>query len=240
MIRRLAMSVVVALAFGCEAQLIIEQPNGPPPGREPPVVWLDGGSDTATGNDTATPDTSTLGGCTHGAMGECDGTVARWCEGETARSESCASGCAFDSSLGRVACTESPPPVVGCDDPVEQEVIMHANAARASVGLGPLSCDPDMTRAARLHSQDMCDRGYFSHNSLDGRSPFDRMRDEGVTFRTAGENIAAGQPTASSVHQSWMNSTGHRANILNGSFGRIGVGYAPCGGSPRWTQNFAD
>ena len=66
------------------------------------------------------------------------------------------------------------------------------------------------------------------------------MRDEGVTFGAAGENIAAGQPTASSVHQAWMNSSGHRANILNGSFARIGVGHAACGGSPRWTQNFAD
>jgi uncharacterized protein YkwD len=128
------------------------------------------------------------------------------------------------------------PGPTGCVGPEEQEVIDLVNGERSS----PLSCDPGMARAARLHSQDMCDRGYFDHNSLDGRSPFDRMRDEGVSFGTAGENIAYGQSTPAEVHRTWMNSPGHRQNILGSAYRRIGVGYAECGGQHYWTQNFAD
>ena len=114
------------------------------------------------------------------------------------------------------------------------------NAARTSMGLGMVRCDEAMARTARKHSQDMCNQDYFSHTGLDGSSPFDRMRREGVSFRTAGENIAWGQRTPAAVHEAWMNSSGHRANILNGAFGRIGVGLESCGGRPYWTQVFAD
>ncbi len=138
------------------------------------------------------------------------------------------------------AYTPPPPPVVGCDNPIEQEVIRLANEARAAAGVGPLTCDPTMTAVARAHSTDMCMRDYFSHTGLDGRSPFDRMRDGGVRYSTAGENIAWGQRSASEVHTAWMNSSGHRRNILNGAFGRIGVGLDPCGGRNYWTQIFAD
>lgn len=131
-------------------------------------------------------------------------------------------------------------PIVGCDDPIEQEVIALANAARASMGLGALRCDPTMTAVARAHSTDMCTQDYFDHTGLDGRDPFDRLRDGGVSFRTAGENIAWGQRDADDVHTAWMNSAGHRRNILNGAYGRIGVGLDRCGGSMYWTQVFAD
>lgn len=132
----------------------------------------------------------------------------------------------------------APPP--GCDDPIEQEVIRLANEARAEAGLGPLTCDPMMVAVARAHSSDMCTRDYFDHTGLDGRSPFDRLRDGGVRFGAAGENIAWGQRDAREVHTSWMNSPGHRRNILGSSYGRIGVGLDRCGGSMYWTQVFAD
>lgn len=132
------------------------------------------------------------------------------------------------------------PPPAGCGTSTEAAVLVLANEARASTGAGPLTCDVLMTSVARAHSQDMCDRGYFSHTALDGRSPFDRMSDAGVRFGTAGENIAQGQRGADEVHTAWMNSAGHRMNILNGAYRRIGVGLAECGGRMYWTQVFAD
>jgi uncharacterized protein YkwD len=133
-----------------------------------------------------------------------------------------------------------PPPPTGCGTPTEQAVLGLANQARAASGARALVCDELMTTVARAHSQDMCDRGYFSHTSRDGRSPFDRMRDAGVRFGTAGENIAQGQRSADEVHNAWMNSAGHRMNILNGAYRRLGVGLAECGGRMYWTQVFAD
>ncbi|MBX7194190.1 MAG: hypothetical protein K1X94_19200 [Sandaracinaceae bacterium] len=131
-------------------------------------------------------------------------------------------------------------PPTGCGSATEQAVIALANAARSSMGLASLTCDPQMTVVARAHSQDMCDRGYFSHTGLDGRSPFDRLSDGGVRFGAAGENIAQGQRTPDEVHTAWMNSPGHRMNILGSAYRRIGVGLAECGGRMDWTQVFAD
>jgi uncharacterized protein YkwD len=86
----------------------------------------------------------------------------------------------------------------------------------------------------------MCTRGYFDHTGLDGRDPFDRLRDGGVRFSSAGENIAWGQGSAAEVHDAWMNSAGHRRNILAGDYARIGVGLDRCGGEMYWTEVFAD
>lgn len=169
--------------------------------------------------------------------GRCDGNVARWCEGGVIREQSCADGCgAVD---GRQRCLPPPPPPA-CASPIEAEELALTNAARRAAGLGELRCDEGLARAARLHSQDMCNQNYFSHTSLDGRTFTQRISAQGVTWRTAAENIARGQRTAAAVHDAWMNSDGHRRNILNGAFGRIGIGYVECGGRPLWTQNFAN
>lgn len=102
-----------------------------------------------------------------------------------------------------------------------------------------LQMDPTLTCAARLHSQDMVDQGYFSHTSLDGRSPFDRMRDLGFEGFPSAENIAAGQSSPEAVVQTWMQSPGHCANILSSQSTHLGVGYVQ-GGSygHMWTQTF--
>lgn len=135
---------------------------------------------------------------------------------------------------------EPAPPAGDCGSPEEAATVQLANQARAQQGLPSLSCDAQMIAAARNHSQDMCNQGYFSHTGRDGSQPWDRMRREGVQFRTAGENIALGQRDANQVHTSWMNSAGHRRNILGNAWGRIGVGYVNCNGRPHWTQVFAD
>ncbi|MEM6955969.1 MAG: CAP domain-containing protein [Myxococcota bacterium] len=144
---------------------------------------------------------------------------------------------------GPVDPVDPPPPApADCEGPEEAAVRALANEARAADGTGPLACDPLMAQVARAHGQDMCDEGYFAHNSQDGSTPFDRMREAGVSYGTAGENIARGQRTPDAVHTGWMNSSGHRRNILNDRFGRIGIGYVACpsGRGPFWVQVFAN
>ena len=123
----------------------------------------------------------------------------------------------------------------------EQQVLALVNQERAKQGLSALSWSDELTAVARAHSKDMAARGFFSHTNPDGQSPFDRMKAAGISYRTAGENIAAGQRTPQEVVNSWMNSEGHRANILNASYTRLGVGYASGSGtySTYWTQCFA-
>ena len=118
----------------------------------------------------------------------------------------------------------------------ELEVVRLVNVYRSNAGLKPLSADAELSYIARLKSQDMCDKKYFSHTSPTYGSPFQMMKDNGVKYLTAGENIAMGQRTPSEVVTAWMNSPGHRANILNSSFTRIGIGYVSAGNY--WTQMF--
>ena len=118
----------------------------------------------------------------------------------------------------------------------EDEVIALVNDIRLQYGLKALKTDWELCRVARYKSQDMADRGYFSHTSPTYGSPFDMMKSFGLTYRSAGENIAKGQRTPEEVVNAWMNSSGHRANILNSSFTHIGVGYVAKGNI--WTQMF--
>lgn len=118
----------------------------------------------------------------------------------------------------------------------EQEVIRLVNVQRTQNGLKPLSENWELSRVARYKSQDMADNRYFSHTSPTYGSPFQMMRAFGLSYHTAGENIAYGQRTPQAVVEAWMNSSGHRANILNPSFTQIGVGYVA--GGHYWTQMF--
>ncbi len=118
----------------------------------------------------------------------------------------------------------------------EKEVVRLVNEIRAENGLPPLTYDWELSRVARYKSQDMKDKNYFSHTSPTYGSPFQMMKSFGITYRSAGENIARGYSTPQAVVDAWMNSSGHRANILNQSFNRIGVGYVRSGNY--WTQMF--
>lgn len=118
----------------------------------------------------------------------------------------------------------------------EKQVISLVNAERAKYGLKPLTENWELSRMARIKSQDMHDKNYFSHTSPTYGSPFQMMTNFGISYRTAGENIAKGQTTPQAVMNAWMNSSGHRANILNASFTQIGVGYVASGNY--WTQEF--
>jgi uncharacterized YkwD family protein/spore coat assembly protein SafA len=121
----------------------------------------------------------------------------------------------------------------------ENEVVRLVNAERAKHGLQPLSINWELARVARYKSQDMANKGYFSHTSPTYGSPFRMMEDFGIRFSAAGENIAYGQRTPQEVMRDWMNSPGHRSNILNGTYNQIGVGLGKNSrGVLYWTQMF--
>ncbi|HHL3300927.1 TPA: CAP domain-containing protein [Bacillus cereus] len=118
----------------------------------------------------------------------------------------------------------------------EQRVVELTNAERAKQGLPALKIDNELSKVARIKSEDMQKNNYFDHNSPTYGSPFDMMKKFGISYTSAGENIAQGQRTPEEVVQAWMNSAGHRANILNNGFTHIGVGYVESGNY--WTQQF--
>jgi uncharacterized YkwD family protein len=118
----------------------------------------------------------------------------------------------------------------------EQRVVELTNVERAKQGLPALKIDTELSKVARIKSEDMQKNNYFDHNSPTYGSPFDMMKKFGISYTSAGENIAQGQRTPEEVVQAWMNSAGHRANILNNGFTHIGVGYVESGNY--WTQQF--
>ncbi|MGN9762038.1 sigma-70 family RNA polymerase sigma factor [Streptomyces sp. SD31] len=118
------------------------------------------------------------------------------------------------------------------------QVVALVNKERSAAGCGPVTEDRQLNQAALGHSEDMDARDFFDHTNPDGADPGQRITAAGYTWSTYGENIAQGQQTPEAVMDSWMNSPGHRANILNCSFKDIGVGIHEGAGGPWWTQNF--
>ncbi|MDD5926672.1 MAG: CAP domain-containing protein [Firmicutes bacterium] len=122
---------------------------------------------------------------------------------------------------------------------MEKQVASLTNSERKAKGLSALTLDSQLSKLARIKAEDMAKKGYFSHTSPTYGSAFDMMNKYGVSYRTAGENIAKGQKTAESVMNGWMNSSGHRANILSSAYTNIGVGYAKDSrGNTYWVQIF--
>ncbi|MEU6859092.1 CAP domain-containing protein [Glycomyces sp. NPDC046736] len=119
----------------------------------------------------------------------------------------------------------------------ESAVLDIVNRERGSAGCDPLERDSRLDTAARLHAEDMAANDYFDHTSQDGRSPTDRANAQGYQGGV-GENIAYGYRDAEAVMEGWMNSEGHRANILNCGYDVIGIGVADRGGTLYWVQNF--
>lgn len=120
-----------------------------------------------------------------------------------------------------------------------EKVLQLVNKERAKVGRKALKLDASLNRAAKVRAEEITK--VFSHDRPDGSSCFSIMKEMGISYRTVGENIAAGQPTAEEVVNSWMNSDGHRANILSADFEKLGVGYVKTGGIYKhyWAQLFS-
>lgn len=129
---------------------------------------------------------------------------------------------------------------VTVDKTSEQQMLVLVNQERAKVGLAALVWDEELAKVARAHSTDMLARGYFAHKNPDGLSPFDRMANAGITFKAAGENLAYAA-TVELAHGGLMRSPGHRANILEKDFGRVGFGVIDAGPYGKmFTQSFRD
>lgn len=117
-----------------------------------------------------------------------------------------------------------------------EQVCELVNRVRAENGLPPMKLSTRLSNVAQNHANDMYQQGYFSHKNPRGESSFDRMAKEGITYLSAGENIAKGQPTPQDVMMSWMNSPGHRGNILSPKFSKLGVGFRQA----HWVQDFTN
>ncbi|WP_327178219.1 CAP domain-containing protein [Streptomyces sp. NBC_01335] len=131
--------------------------------------------------------------------------------------------------------TEDPKPAAGTS--VQTQVLTLVNQERAKVGCSPLTLSSSLTSLAQSFSQDMAARDFFDHTDPDGDTPWDRAATAGITG-LGGENIARGQADAQAVMDSWMNSEGHRANILNCDYTTMGLGVYIADGGPWWTQDF--
>ncbi len=138
--------------------------------------------------------------------------------------------------LGTAACGDADAGMDGCSDPELEvcQVFALVNEERAAAGLPAYTWNRELGISAQLHAEDMVDQSYFSHTSPDGRTFDQRMRDAGYDGGPRGENIALGQRSAEQVMGDWMDSDGHRRNILSSNSNEIGVGFL----DNRWVQNF--
>ncbi len=139
--------------------------------------------------------------------------------------------------------TPKPTKPAGGSGTAEAQVLALTNQERAKAGCGALRMNSSLTQAAEAHASDMVDQHFFAHDSLDGRSPFDRMKAAGFKGGAMAENIAVGYTSAAAVVKGWMNSPGHRQNILNCTYSMIGIGYdsgvvKSDWGNGSWVQDF--
>jgi uncharacterized protein YkwD len=164
-----------------------------------------------------------------------DGGVSRLAQIAPSGSSSAAPSPAGSATPAATRSTAKPPG----NPSYEDQVVTLVNQARATAGCKALTVDSRLVTAARGHSQDMATRNYFDHNTPEGVTPWTRITNAGYHFSSAAENIASGQTTPASVMSAWMNSPGHRANILNCNLRNIGVGLAyNAKHTPYWTQDF--
>lgn len=134
----------------------------------------------------------------------------------------------------------APTPATGSSQTAMQtEMLGYINAARAAANLAPLALDQNLCAGAYLKSKDMAENNYFSHTSPTYGSPFDMMKSQGIVYRTAGENIAK-NTSVKGAHDAFMNSAGHRENILRSSFGKVGLGFYQKGSYLYVTQWFTN
>lgn len=150
----------------------------------------------------------------------------------------------FRSVLGTAAllvgaaCSDGAGPI-GIEEPAGGDAQLHelvalVNQHRQTIGCGPLALHAGTASVSQEHSEDMVTRNFFGHVNPDGESPFDRLREAGISYRMAGENLASGYPTAQAAFDGWLRSSGHRANLENCSYTHQGLGLR----ENRWTHMF--
>lgn len=189
------------------------------------TITIGGKVITVGGNTTQKPDTgSNAGSNTGSGTGSSNGSNSGSNTGSNTGSNS-----GSNSNSGNTSTDSSS--VVSA---YAKEVVALVNKERAAGGLKPLTIHTNLTKMAVAKAKDMSDNNYFSHTSPTYGSPFDMMKTFGISYSYAGENIAKGQKTPAEVVKAWMNSPGHKANIMNKNFTLIGVGYV----NGYWAQEF--
>lgn len=147
------------------------------------------------------------------------------------------SGLGAETSVPQTLTAQASP--TQADIPVAVELLRLVNAERQRVNAPPLVLNEQLNNAAQGHAQDMARSRRMSHTGSDGSTMRSRIEATQYNWSTIGENVAMGQPTAAAVMAAWMNSPGHRQNILNPAFNELGIGYATAAGQPYWAQVFA-
>ena len=143
---------------------------------------------------------------------------------------------ATETTTNKVTETTTETTTSTVDNSVASKLLNLVNKARNENGLSSLTLNSSLSNVAQKKAEDMKNNNYFSHTSPTYGSPFDMIKSFGINYKTAGENIAMGQKTAEAVFNAWMNSSGHRANILNKNFTQMGIGYTS--GNTYWSQMF--
>jgi len=220
------------------------------PSQEVALAWDDGAQQAAPGGrpqrETATPrpgrdvadDESPPGDAgPEGEAGPAADADDAADDGDDAASEG-ADSTADASTTDTSDTSDTPANATGTADASDaQAVLALVDAEREAAGCGPLTADPQLDALAGEHSADMAEHGRLDHTGSDGRTPWDRAADAGISGLAA-ENVARGQPDAEAVVAAWMDSSGHRANILACGHTRHGLGVVHDAGGPWWTQVF--
>ncbi|NET34908.1 MAG: CAP domain-containing protein [Cyanothece sp. SIO1E1] len=168
-------------------------------------------------------------------------TTGAWMTAETGAASINIQESAQVANVGSVELTSSHQPVLLARSRYEDELLRLTNIERRRVGLPPLRLSAQLNQVARLHAQDMVKNNFFSHVGSDGSRVSDRAKAIGYAFSYIGENLAAGNPSPAQTLRQWMNSPGHRANILNPDYREIGFGYVGNAATPYrhyWVQVF--
>ncbi|MGW1765093.1 CAP domain-containing protein [Streptomyces sp. NPDC002073] len=234
--------LALAAAFVAGAEL-----TGSPAGTAGTTVALDGGTPSATAlaasssapapaPATSAPAAPTASATPTPSATKPPSTPAKTPKATPSRAARPSPAAAARSATRRPAAPKpaAPRPAGGGQ---AQEVVRLVNVERAAAGCSALTVDADLTEAAQRYSDTMAATGNFSHTGADGSQPRDRIEAAGYDWSGYGENIAMGQADAAAVVDAWMDSPGHRENILNCRFTEIGVGVSTAGG-PWWTQDF--
>ncbi|MFI9365788.1 CAP domain-containing protein [Kitasatospora sp. NPDC053057] len=203
-------------------------PSGSPTATDPAATPSATATATASASPTAPPTATATATARPTATAKPSPTAAR------------PSTNGADAAAQRAAAAPAAAPAGGgANASYAQQVVDLVNVERAKAGCGPVSAEPRLASAAQSHSDDMADRNYFDHASPEGYHADHRIEATGYRWSTWGENIARGQKDPAAVMDAWMNSPGHRANILNCSFTQLGVGVRTGANGPWWTQVFA-
>jgi uncharacterized protein YkwD len=207
--------------------------------------WPNGGTDRSDAAATTTPDRHHHGHRHHHSNGHhptgtpqatASPTHSATAPPSTHRQTTVPSTPKATASASKAPAAPSTPKPTATASGVTARIVQLVNAERAKAGCRPLTVNAELMKAAQAHSADMAAHQNMSHTGSDGSSPGDRITRAGYVWSAYGENVAYGYATADQVMTGWMNSPGHRANILNCSYQEIGVGLAQPGSY--WTQDF--